>query len=131
MQYSIAIPKGKAVTKPTIMVLKRAPGTAVEALEHSSARWMAPSMPAQRKFGLAIPDKKTTASDPQPLSLIKLVQTNSAELKVPDRDRHVTKMMTKEQRENTTGEFVSQDWRMALGRRMVPYSPHHESNWSV
>lgn len=45
--YSIAITKAKEVTKPIVRVLISAYGTATFALLHSSAKWIAPSIPAR------------------------------------------------------------------------------------
>lgn len=75
--YSIAMPNTNAVMNPIVMVLKRARGTVLAASVTSSARWTAPSMPANMKLGLAMPVKKTTASELQPLLLTKFVHTNS------------------------------------------------------
>lgn len=79
-EYTIDMEKANAVTKPMRLVLTRASGTVVTAFEHSSARWIAPSMPAYMKLGLASPVRKTIPSELHPESLTKLVQTKVLEL---------------------------------------------------
>lgn len=93
--------------KPITMVLIKARGTNFAASETSSARWTAPSIPANMKFGLAIPVKKTTALDFHPVLLMKVVQTNSDELKDVVRERQVTIITTNEVIESITETLIS------------------------
>lgn len=101
-EYTIAMEKANAVTNPVRLVLRRASGTAVAAFEHSSARWMAPSMPAYMKLGLASPVRKTIPSELHPESLTKLVHANELELWLGARAAQVMVMIMKRLRETTT-----------------------------
>src|ERR1700691_1335913 len=92
MLYVIAIAKVKLVMKPMIQVLTRARGTAIAAFAHSSARWIAPSIPEYMKFGVTSPVMKTTPPFVQPLILVKYVQTNSLVCFVVARETQVMTM---------------------------------------
>jgi hypothetical protein len=46
VQYNMTMAKMNDVKNPMVIVLNRARGTTTAAFLHSSARWMAPSMPA-------------------------------------------------------------------------------------
>ena len=104
------------------MVLKRARGTVLVASVTSSARWAAPSKPENMKLGLAMPVRKTTASELQPLLFTKFVQTKWDVRKDGVRAKQVIKITTKEVREKTTRfivrvhvEYLSIGW--AYSRR--------------
>jgi hypothetical protein len=99
-----------------IMVAMRACGTAVEALMQSSARWMAPSSPEYIKFGFTRPVRKTIPSD-QPESLTNVFHTYSFGCLGPAIARHVMKKMTKQSRDNATGEIVS---KTHMRRQEIP-----------
>lgn len=100
--YNMAKANPKAVVKPMAIVLINARGTAVVALFVSSAKCTAPSMPANIKFGLAMPVRNTTAFDFQPVLLMKVVQTYSEELKESARARQVMVITANDIREKIT-----------------------------
>lgn len=116
----------KAVTKPIAMVLIRARGTNFVASATSSARWTAPSIPANMKFGLAIPVKKTTAFDFHPVWLMNVVQTNSDELKVGVRERQVTMITTNDVTERMT-RARHQSGTLPHSCGVRTYIQHHEA----